>query len=278
MIRLSLSLFAVLCLFGDSASAQKREIVIANEALRLGGEHVEGNLAAFLRRVEKATGWPKNSLRGKAFPNPRDALDYIARSKPAFAILPPHQFLEGRQVHGFQVLGRAVGTEGVRIAYWGVTRKEERPYEHMQFHPGLRLVMTETYDLQWINVLFDGVVRPAFHFKLQDALTSDEALAAVLARKADVALIYEREFQPLRARIENRTDLDWIYTSVPIPPPAVVAAKWTSKADQRRLAGALTKICKLDGGPDCARMAIMYLEPGRADTYKNIILKYDTYR
>ena len=50
------------------------------------------NLADFLRRVEEVVGWPKGSLRGKAFTRPRDALAYIKKNRVGFAILPAHQF------------------------------------------------------------------------------------------------------------------------------------------------------------------------------------------
>src|SRR4051812_27144671 len=71
-----------------------REIVIASEALVAGGAHVPENTNAFVERLEQVAGFPKGSLRGKAFTSPRLALEYIRANKVPFAILPVHQFLQ----------------------------------------------------------------------------------------------------------------------------------------------------------------------------------------
>jgi hypothetical protein len=255
-----------------------REIVIGNPALVAGGAHVAKNLEAFLARLEQVGGWPKGSLRGTAFVRPREALDHVRKSKAAFAILPVHEFLQARKELKLEILGRAVGLEGAKAAYWGVTRNEKRPYDHIENHPGLRLATTEVGDPQWLDVLFENNVDPQKHFKLVEVANGGEAVAAVLAKKADVALIYETDFVPLKTRILGRTDLAWVYASGTIPPPPVLAVgKRTSAADRKRMASALGKLCKQEGADTCARMAILYAEPGRADTYQVVIEKYENY-
>src|SRR6185436_20720827 len=94
------------------AGAAPRELVVAHEILAEAGDHLDENLTALVRRVEDAAGWPKGSLKGKAFIKPQEALGYIKKNRSAFAILPAHQFVEGQKELKLEVLGRAVGLDG----------------------------------------------------------------------------------------------------------------------------------------------------------------------
>lgn len=264
---------------GSPAAAAPRELVIGNEALLAGGKHVPANMEAFARRLEALAGWPKGSLKAKAFTSPREALEHVRKNGSAFAILPPHQFVQARKELKLEVLGRAVGVEGTNPAFWGVARNEKRPYSHIESYPGLRLTGTELYDLQWIDVLFEDNVEPATHFKYVPAATPDEAIAAVLAKKADVAVVYQRQLDAMLPRLQGvSADLTTVYASGGVPPSAVLAVgKHASKADRKKLTAALGKMCKGEGGDVCARMGIVSMEPGRAETYRTIIAKYESY-
>lgn len=258
------------------------EIVVANEALVAGGQHVPENLNALLRRLETVGGWSSGSLRGRAFSRPREALAYMraSASKVAFAILPVHQVLEGRKDLKLEVLGRTVGLEGSRPGYWGVALSGKRRFGHIEETPGLRLALTEGYDPQWLRVLMEGnVSNPAQHFALVEVLTGADAVAALLARKADVALVYEADFSALKPRFADGGDLAWVYASGALPPPAVVAVpRWAPSADRKRMTAALDRLCKGEGADVCARMAIVYAQSGRADTYDTVIRNYSHYR
>jgi hypothetical protein len=261
-----------------AAPAQGPEIVVASEALL--PKYADGNMEAFVRRVEAAGGWPAGSLRGKAFPRPREALDYIRKNKVAFAILPVHQYLEGRKELKLEVIGRAVGLEGTEGGYWGVARNEPHAWEHIEDFPGLRLATTETQDLVWLRLLMEGnVARPDRHFKLMETPTGADALAAVLGQRADVALLSQADFAPIKERVARKSDLAWVYASGNVPPPPIVAVgKWARPADRKRLTDALDKLCKKEGAQACGKMAIMYIQAGHADDYKTIIGKYEAYR
>lgn len=277
-MKLRLFLFGSFCLLLGAASASAApELVIGNEALVEGGPHVAANAAAFARRLEQVAGWRPNSVAVKAFARPREALEHVRKNRSPFAILPAHQLVEGRKELKLEVLGRAVGVEGIGPSYWGITRNEPRPYTHVEKQPGLRLALTEPYDLQWVKVLFEGNVNPKDHFTYVPVTSGKEALAALQAKRADVALLYETDFRAVKPRVNPNADLAWVYTSGSVPPPAVVATRWASKGDRKKLAAALEKICKGAGGEVCARMAIMYVQAGQADSYDTIIQKYDTY-
>jgi ABC-type phosphate/phosphonate transport system substrate-binding protein len=256
------------------------EIVVANEVLLAGGNKVEGAMQEFVRRVEAVGGWPAGSLRGKAFARAAEALDYIRKNKVPFAFLPVHQFVQARGELKLEVLGRAVGLDGLQRGYWGVARNESRPYEHIEEYRGLRLATTEIDDLAWLRTLFEGnIMAPQKHFQLQQVASGAEAVAAVLARTADVALIAQLDFEPLRPRIERKIDLAWVYASGQIPPsPVVSVGKWARPADRQKMTAALEKVCKKEGADTCGRMGIMYLQAGHASDYDTIIRKYDSYK
>jgi hypothetical protein len=252
------------------------EIVVANESLVAAGPHLTENMAAFLRRLEAVGGWPAGSLRGRAFARPRDALAYMRENKVAFGILPPHQLVEGRKELKLEVLGRAVGIEGPRPGFWGVALAGKHSFGHIEESPGVRLALTEAYDEQWLRVLLEGnVTTPSEFFKIVEVPSSADGIAAVLARKADVALIYESDFTPIKPRLAPGGDLAWVYASGTMPPPAVVASnRWAAAADRKRLTAALEKLCKGEGADACARMGVMYVQAGHPEVYDLVIRKY----
>jgi ABC-type phosphate/phosphonate transport system substrate-binding protein len=270
----------LLLLAATARPAPGPEIVLANEVLLAGGNKVNPAMEGFVRRVEAMGGWPAGSLRGKAFARPAEAMDYIRKNKVAFAFLPVHQFVQGRTELKLEVLGRSVGVDGLERGYWGVARNEPRPYEHIEEQRGLRLATTEIDDLVWLRTLFEGNVKaPEKHFQLQQAASGADAVAAVLARKADVALIGQLDFDPLRARIERKVDLAWVYASGHIPPaPVVAVGKWARPVDRQKMTAALEKLCKKEGADTCGRMGIMYVQAGHASDYDGIIRKYESYR
>jgi ABC-type phosphate/phosphonate transport system substrate-binding protein len=276
----SASLFAVLAAAAAAPPPAGPEIVLANEVLMSGGDRVAPAMEAFVRRIESVGGWPAGSLRGKAFARPREALEYIRKNKVAFAFLPVHQFVQARTALKMDILGRAVGLDGTERAYWGVTRIEPRSYEHIEEASGLRVATTEIDDVAWLRTLFEGNVRePQQQYKMMETPSGAEAVAAVLARKADVALISQLDFDPIRPRIERKLDLAWVYASGRMPAPPVVAmGKWASPADRKKMSAALEKICKKEGADHCGRMGILYIQAGHAEDYKKIIKRYEDYR
>jgi ABC-type phosphate/phosphonate transport system substrate-binding protein len=276
-VRIGIAL--LLTLHVAQAQAAGPEVVVANEVLLAGGDKVPAAMEAFVRRIETVGGWPAGTLRGKAFSRPREALDYIRKNKVPFAFLPPHQLVEGRKELKLEVIGRAVGLDGPEGGYWGVARNETHPWEHIEEYPGLRLATTEIDDLVWLRVLMEGNVRaPQKHFQLVEVPSGSDALAAVLGRKADVALLSQADFAPIKARVDRRDDLIWVYASGTVPAPAIVATKWARPADRKKLVAALEKLCKKEGGDICGRMGIVYIQADHAADYATVIRKYETYR
>lgn len=260
---------------GKADARPAHEVVVAGETLRVCGDRLRAELDAFLRRLEQTAGLPPQSLRGRGFVDPVEALAYARRARPAYAILPVHQFLQARKPLGLVVLGRAVGLDGPEPAYWGVARRGTVKYEHIEARPGLRLGGVDLDDLRWLsNVIFETNVRAEKHFKLQPAKTSGDALAVLAAGQADVVLLYETEYRRHKERLAPGGDLEQAYASVPLPPPPLVGIGKGDPAERRKIGMAMPKVCVGDAVEICARLGILRLDAGGASAYDNVIEKY----
>jgi ABC-type phosphate/phosphonate transport system substrate-binding protein len=267
---------ALLPLFASPAAAAPREIVIANENLVRSGPALEENLNRFLRRLEAVVGWPAGSLKGKAFTRPADALEHIRKHRTPFAILPVHQFVQARKELKLEPIGRANGFEGAKCSYWGIA-KAPAPFGALAEAKGKRLALTETSDPVWVRVLLDGNAEPS-DFQLVEVKTGKEAIDAVVAKRADAALLYEADYKAIEERVGPDNEFAFVHVSGSFPPPPVLAVgKFATKADTKKLAAAIDKTCKEAAGNEaCARVGIQFIEAGRAESYRRLISYYES--
>ena len=259
------------------AAAAPRELVVAHEILAEAGDHLEENLTGFLRRVEEVAGWPKGSLRGKAFVKPQDALAYIKKSRSGFAILPAHQFVEGQKELKLEVLGRAVGLDGSPLVFSAVTRRP-RPFAELAGTPGLRVAVTETLRPAWITILTEGAIdKSVAPVALVQVPRPRLGIEDLLAKKVDLVIVPELEYRALKPRIEPSGDLEWISARpTSRPRPSWRWANTSRAADKKKMAAAVDKICKTTGGPACSRLGILYIEAGRAESYQGLLELYQS--
>ncbi len=273
----TLSLTALALAAPIPASAAGRELVVAHEILAQAGDHLSENLNVFLRRVEEVAGWPKGSLKGKAFVRPGEALAYIRKNHVAFAILPAHQFVEGQKDLKLEVLGRAVGLDGSPLVFSLVARRP-RSFGELAGTPGLRVAVTETYDPVWIKILTEGAIdKEVAPVALVEVPSVKVGIEQVLAKKVDVTIVPELEYRALKPRIEPGGDLEWVTSSPHIPPSAFLAVgRFVSAADRKKMAAAVDQVCKTTGGPACSRLGILYIEANRAESYQGLLEIYQS--
>ena len=260
------------------ARARPLELVVAHENLALAGAALEPSLAAFARRIEELAGWPAQSLRAKAFTRPAEALAYIKKQHVAFAILPVHEFIAGRKELKLEVLGRAVGPEGVQLVFHSITRRPP-PFDGIQNAAGMRVAMTDAHDLAWVSLMFDGALDPR-RLPLVETPSTAAAVQAVVAKKADIAIVPEGEWaSTYEKRTQPSGDLTWTFRSGIMPPSAFVAVgKHVAANDKQKLSAAVDKICKTTGAAACGGLGVLYIEAGGADSYASIIAAYDDLR
>ena len=261
------------------AAAAPRELVIAHENLVEAGEHLPANLDRLLRRIEEVTGWPRRSLKGKAIVRPAEALAYIKKNRAGFAIVPVHQYVEGRQALKLELLGRAVGAEGTQLYFAGIARRPKN--FTLGTSPGIKVAGPEVHDLAWLSIIADETITAERPAKLVEVPSSQAALQALLDKQVDVAIVSHSMWQALgkRAEPDGGGDLEYVFASPRLPPSAVVAVgKHASTADRNKLAAALDRICKESGGEICARMGLYYIQSGETQAFERVVAAYEAAR
>jgi ABC-type phosphate/phosphonate transport system substrate-binding protein len=116
------------------------------------------------------------------------------------------------------------------------------------------------------------------HFRLIEVPTAKDAVAAVVDKKADLALLWEGAWRAVKPRTEAGADLEAVHTSGTLPPSVFVSVgKHVRRPDRKAMAAAVDKVCKTTGGPACARVGILYID-ARKDGYDEITRAYDVVR
>jgi hypothetical protein len=266
-----------LCAVAPAARAAPRELVIANENLAEAGDLLDGHLNKFLRRIEEVTGWPKNSLKGKALVRPVEALDYIRKNRSGFAILPIHQVVEGAKELKFQLLGRAVGMEGTELYQAGMARVP-KSFTLVGEKPSIKVAGSEVRDVDWLTIITGESISRDKPAALVEVPSSQDALKALEEKKVDVAIVSNPMWRELEKRTTgNKPDLEFVFGSPKLPPSAVVAVgKFASAADRKKFAAAIDKICKESGADPCGRVGLMYIQPGMTQHHQKILDHYQS--
>jgi hypothetical protein len=265
-----------------------RELVIADEAFAKLGDELPPLLEALARRIETHVGWAPRSLSVRGFADPDAALAHVRSKKPAFAVLPLRQFVTGRKALGFEVLAELFPIELFNVEdpmFYGVTLKSTPIGEHIQMHPGLRLAIPGGEDRQWVRVMFDGTVNPETHFTFVPVTTDAEALDAVLAKRADMAVLHERFYKGVRPRTDDAGDLKVVYAAPGAPPSALVVLGKAAKSDDRKKLEALAGgICDEEGRTICTKLGLLWfvrmerVPPEKRKWYEYWAWKYEHYR
>jgi hypothetical protein len=274
----TVSLTAVtLCAIAPIAGAAPREIVIANENLVEAGDLLDGHLDRFLRRIEEVTGWPKNSLKGKAVVRPVEALDYIRKSRSGFAILPIHQVVEGSKELKLELLGRAVGLEGTDLYHAGVARFP-KSFVELGANPTIKVAGPEVRDVDWLAIISDQTITRDKPAALVEVPSSQEAFKLLEQKKVDVAIVSNPMWRELEKRASGpKADLEFVFGSPRLPPSAFVAVgKFATAADRKKLAAAIDKICKEPGAESCGRVGLMYIQRGSTQHHQKILDHYQS--
>ena len=274
----ALSLTTVtLCAVAPVARAAPRELVIANENLVEAGDLLDQHLERFLRRIEEVTGWPKNSLKGKAMVRPVEALDYIRKSRAGFAILPIHQVVEGYKDLKLELLGRAVGLEGTELYHAGVARVP-RGFGEVGTSPSIKVAGPEVRDVDWLQIITDQSISRDKPAALVETPSSQDAFKLLEQKKVDVAIVSNTMWRDLEKRTTGpKPDLEFVFGSPKLPPSAlVVVGKFATAADRKKLSAAFDKICRDTGAEACGRVGLMYIQRGTLQHHQKILDHYQS--
>lgn len=263
----------------DGAPRAKSFVIIDPE-LAINGPKAQGQIDALMRRLESTLGWKVGSLQGKGFLSIREAESFLKKEQPAFGLLPAHEFVMLRRSHKLEVLGFAGVWEPKKCSYKGLALKSGNVSALPHQQEGLRLATTIT-DMQWLNVIFDGMLHPATHFKFVSVKSEAEAVAAVREKKADLGLIWTEHLETYNNDLAPDTGtLRVAFTSGRIPSSGLVAfGKNASSKDAKAIVKVLPEVCKGKGNIDiCANLGFLYLKAGPDEYHPDIAYKYENYK
>lgn len=262
------------------AAPRPKSFVIIDPELAVNGAKADEHIAALMRRLETVLRWKEGTLQGKGFLSINDAAHYLKTQRPSFALLPAHEFVQLRKLHKLIVIGFAGVWEHKTPSYKGLALAKSNVPALPHQQPGLRLA-TDITDLQWLNVIFDGTLAPATHFKILQTKSEAEAVAAVRENKADLALVRSDHIDKYKADLQAEGGLlRTAFNSARMPPSGVVVFQQNSSPKETKvLLDALGQVCKGKGNIDvCADLGFLYLKAGPDEYHPHVAAKYDNYK
>lgn len=262
------------------AKGAPRKLVIIDPELAVTGDKTQAFIDTFVKRLESVAGWKPGSLSGKGFLSIEAAESFLKTQRPAFALLPAHEFVVLRQRQKLQVLGYGGLWDPKKAAYRGLARVKSNVGALPHQQPGMKLA-TDIKDMQWLNVIFDGLLKPETHFQFVPVKNEDEAVAAVRESRADMALVWGEHIDRYKADLRSEGgNLRVAFNSARLPPLAFVALqKNASAADAKLLTKVLPQVCKDKPNIDtCANLGFLFLKPGPEELHPHVAFKYDNYK
>ncbi|MCG5054882.1 MAG: PhnD/SsuA/transferrin family substrate-binding protein [Myxococcales bacterium] len=262
------------------AWAKPLGFAVIDPELERGGAASSSQIDALMRRMESAAGLPAGTLRGQGFNSFESAEAQLAKGQVAFALAPAYAFAKLWKRGGVQVMGYAGGLDPKAKTYKLVARSADPVGPAIHQHPGLRLA-TKERDLQWLNVVFDGLLNPTRHFReIVQTQSEAEALDAVEAGKADVALVWAEHLSRHKAQVGTNRPLRIAYTSGEFPPPALLTLRGRAPGKLvKALTKALPEVCKGQDHIDvCADLGFFSLVVGPHELHPHAAYKYDKYK
>lgn len=265
----------------DAVGAPRpKAFVIIDPELAVNGAKAQGHIDAFMRRLEVALRWKEGALQGQGFLSLPEAETYLQKERPAFGLLPAHEFVRLRQKQKLEVLGFGGVWDAKKCSYKGLALAKSNVSALPHQQDGLRLA-THITDMQWINVIFDGMLKPATHFKFVPVKTEAEAVAAVRNKKADLALVWGEHIDQYKDDLQSESGtLRVAFSSGRMPPSGLVAfTKNAAAKDAKALVKVLGEVCK--GKPNidiCANLGFLYLQAGPEKYHPDTAYKYENYK
>jgi ABC-type phosphate/phosphonate transport system substrate-binding protein len=280
MNRFLIPMSLILAMVGASqAVARPRELIL----IHVGDENPEAttaNLTSFGKLVDVREKNKPGTTKTRLFTDLTAAEDYIYKKRPGFALLPPYEFARLAKPGALEPIGIGVTHKGAKTYYWGVVRRDARLDLNLQRRSGLRLALPVGIDIQWVNVLMDGLVSSERHFKIVSEPDTDSAIRAVTEKRADLTFVDEAKHEALMPRFRHDAkDLEDVYQSPELPLMTLVTFKNAVKKKERdKFLATVDKLCVGEAIALCARLGFLELRAGLLRMHPHLAYKYHHYK
>jgi len=225
-----------------------------------------------LRHLEGKLALAQGTMTGTYLPDGDKSEKKLAGSKPDLALVGPSILAGSHKAMGMKVIakveinGRGQETYSVITAKGGPSSLADLA--------GKTVSGAVVHDEKYVhNVLLDRKLA-AGNLTLMSQKRPLKSLRDVARGKVDAAIV-DRSVVDHMSELDFAGDLQVIYTSVPVPAPAVVVMG-EGKAHAAKLKSVLVGLCKRADGKDlCKTLTITSINPASDADYKSLYKRYN---
>lgn len=256
MRRFIIASAAVALLTAGTAVAGPMDIAI--NVTRLGGDSVSAQpyVDRFLRYIESKVGWAAGSMKGSFLMSRKEALPYVAATKPGIGMMDPPLYFEMRKTWQLQPVLQVESRELVSDRFHVVVK--DPAIQGLADLKGKRVwTLLADYPAYLSGVVLDGKVDAARDFNLKQIGQALRGAKAVLRGDCDATILDDEQFAKAK-EITGGQDLRAVFSSPRLPPiPVVFFGTGPAAADKDALIKVLKGMCSTpDGGAICKEMHV----------------------
>jgi ABC-type phosphate/phosphonate transport system substrate-binding protein len=224
-----------------------------------------------LRHLETKLGWDKGSMAGAYYPDEAEGLKQLETQKPGIALLGPSVLAARYKPSGMKIIAK-VEVQGRGEELYSIVVKADGP-SNIEALAGKKLIGALVSDPQFVHNVLLGKKLPMGKVNFVDERKPLQALRAVARGQVDAAIVDKNTVDHM-PELAFAKDLKIIYTSAPIPAPAVVVIGDVVK-DADKVQQVLTSLCgQPDGQELCKTLTISSIKNASEADYKSLLSAY----
>ncbi len=266
------ALFFVFSLVTGAALAGSKDMLLCLPGFPGSSSQAQPYVDKMLRHLESKLGWPAKSMTGIYVPDGDKAASKLSEKKPSIALVGPSVYVSQKSSLGMKVIAKVEANGRGEETYSVITRKEGGPGSLADL-AGKTVEGAVVHDAKYVyNVLLDMQV-PAGQLTLRSQKRPLSALRHVARGKADAAIVDQAVLEHM-SELSVAKDLRVIYTSKPVPAPAVVVMG-EGKAQADKFRQVLVGMCdSLDGKELCNTLTLTSIKTATDADYKKLLKSY----
>jgi hypothetical protein len=224
-------------------------------------------LDRFLAELSKKIGWA--AVRGKYLTRREQALDYIQKERPLFAITSLGAFLALRNGQRLKVIGQVdLSAQGGRQFF--LVSKTAAALDQCKGQP---VASNHFSDAKFVESVIAARRFRLADFTLVKTPRPVQTLKTVLRDEARCALIDDAQLAAA-SQIEGGSALKVVWKSLPLPPMPVVAFPAANAQQIAQFRNSFASLCSGEGATLCKSVGIVALKSGSDASYADMIRSY----
>ncbi|MBN2340211.1 MAG: PhnD/SsuA/transferrin family substrate-binding protein [Deltaproteobacteria bacterium] len=234
-------------------------------------EQAQPYVDKMLRYLEKDLGFEANSMTGVFIPDGDKAKSKLNEIKPGIALVGPSVYAQNAKAMKMKVIAKVTASGRGEARYYVVVKKD---FAGSIADLAGTISGTVVYDKQYVvNVLLDRLVA-SDKIVMKPNKRPLRALRDVSQGNVDAAII-DDDVKNHMAELPMAPEIKIIYTSEPVPAPAVVVLN-DGKKHAAAVKKSIANLCeKPDGKELCKSLTISSISPADDTDYKALLKRYN---